>query len=86
MAQQVINVGNNPNDGTGDGLRNAYIKCNQNFSELYSQIRSNVPASSIGSVGDTAGGIVYSSDYLYVCYADYDGSSNIWGRVALSSF
>lgn len=35
MAQQVINVGNTPNDGTGDPLRTAYIKCNQNFSELY---------------------------------------------------
>ena len=35
MARQVINVGATANDGTGDGLRNAYIKCNENFAELY---------------------------------------------------
>lgn len=36
MPQQVINVGAAPNDGTGDTLRDAYIKCNDNFTELYS--------------------------------------------------
>ena len=35
MARQIINVGATANDGTGDGLRNAYIKCNDNFQELY---------------------------------------------------
>ena len=35
MAQQIINVGAAANDGTGDGLRTAYIKVNENFSELY---------------------------------------------------
>ena len=35
MARQVINVGATANDGTGDGLRTAYIKCNDNFNELY---------------------------------------------------
>ena len=28
MAQQTINVGATANDGTGDGIRTAYIKCN----------------------------------------------------------
>lgn len=37
MAQQIINVGNRPNDGAGDPIRTAYIKCNDNFSELYNQ-------------------------------------------------
>lgn len=31
MPYQTINVGTNPNDGTGDTLRNAFIKCNSNF-------------------------------------------------------
>jgi hypothetical protein len=35
MAQQTINVGATANDGTGDGIRTAYIKCNDNFQELY---------------------------------------------------
>jgi len=35
MARQNINVGAAPNDGTGDPLRNAMIKANANFVELY---------------------------------------------------
>lgn len=35
MAQQIINVGSAPNDGTGDTLRNSQIKSNANFTELY---------------------------------------------------
>lgn len=35
MAQQVINIGTSPNDGTGDQLRTAFDKCNDNFTELY---------------------------------------------------
>lgn len=36
MAQQNINVGTNPNDGTGDSLRLALQKVNNNFNEIYS--------------------------------------------------
>ena len=36
MAQQIINVGTNPNDGTGDTLRGAFVKTDDNFTELYS--------------------------------------------------
>jgi hypothetical protein len=35
MAQQIINVGNVANDGQGDPLRTAFIKTNDNFTELY---------------------------------------------------
>jgi len=35
MAQTVINVGSNANDGTGDDLRSAFISVNANFTELY---------------------------------------------------
>lgn len=35
MAQQVINIGLVPNDGTGDALRVALDKVNTNFEELY---------------------------------------------------
>lgn len=37
MAQQNINIGAVPNDGTGDTLRDAMDKVNDNFAELYSQ-------------------------------------------------
>lgn len=35
MAQQTIDIGAAPNDGTGDPLRDAMDKCNDNFTELY---------------------------------------------------
>ena len=35
MAQQQINYGNVANDGTGDPLRSAFIKTDDNFDEIY---------------------------------------------------
>ena len=35
MTQLVLNVGTNANDGTGDTLRDAMIKVNTNFTEVY---------------------------------------------------
>lgn len=35
MAQQTINVGTAPDDHTGDPVRTAFTKSNDNFSELY---------------------------------------------------
>ena len=36
MAQQTLNIGSNANDGTGDTLRVAMQKVNENFTEVYS--------------------------------------------------
>lgn len=35
MAQQTINIGTAANDGTGDTIRDAFDKTNDNFTELY---------------------------------------------------
>lgn len=35
MAKQTINIGTTPNDGTGDALRDAFDKVNDNFIEVY---------------------------------------------------
>jgi hypothetical protein len=35
MAQQTINIGSLANDGTGDTLRDAFDKVNDNFTEVY---------------------------------------------------
>jgi len=35
MAQQTINIGTVANDGTGDPLRTAFDKSNDNFTDLY---------------------------------------------------
>lgn len=36
MSKQTINIGSAPNDNTGDLLRDAFDKVNQNFTEVYS--------------------------------------------------
>jgi len=86
MARQIINIGSSANDGTGDPLRTCFDKTNDNFAELYSRYQSEIPASSVGSVGDTAGMYAMDGTHFYYCYANYDGSTNIWFRVAGSSF
>ena len=35
MARQTINIGSTANDGTGDPLRTAFDKVNENFIEVY---------------------------------------------------
>lgn len=41
MAQQIINIGLEPNDKSGDLIRTAFNKVNQNFTELYSAIEAD---------------------------------------------
>jgi len=38
MAKLTINVGTNQDDGTGDLLRAAFVKVNDNFTELYNEM------------------------------------------------
>lgn len=35
MGQAFIDTGSSPNQGTGDSIRDAFTKVNENFSELY---------------------------------------------------
>jgi len=41
MAKQTINIGTAANDGSGDPLRDAFDKCNDNFDELYIDVAAN---------------------------------------------
>jgi hypothetical protein len=41
---------------------------------------------STGKVGDVPGLIAFGDDYMYVCFGNYDGSTQIWKRAALSTF
>ncbi len=52
MAIQTINIGTIANDGTGDDLREAFIKVNNNFSELASRDSENTTAANLGSAGE----------------------------------
>lgn len=56
-----------------------------NRPEKTNQISVRTPAN-IGSRGDRAGTTCVDSNYLYVCNADYDGTTVIWKRVALTAF
>jgi hypothetical protein len=74
MAQQTINIGTAANDGSGDPLRTAFDKCNDNFTEIYNAVtalqstaafedvaRSNDSESCDGTVEQV---IVYSSPLI----------------------
>ena len=54
MAKQTINIGSSPNDGTGDPLRDAMDKTNDNF-DLKEEIdiKDNKEASSFSEIFDT---------------------------------
>ena len=43
-------------------------------------------ASSVGKSGDTVGMIAWEDDAVYVCTANFDGSTQIWRRAAISAF
>ena len=53
MAKQTINVGTNQDDGTGDNLRDAFIKVNNNFAELYNEVGDGTLTSNIKMSGST---------------------------------
>jgi hypothetical protein len=64
MAQQTINVGSTANDGTGDKLRDAFVKANANFTELYSDDAGDVNSVAAGtgiSVDQTTGAVTVTN-------------------------
>ena len=69
MAQQTINIGTTANDGTGDPLRSAFDKVNDNFTELYSD-----DAGDVNSVNGATGAVVLDSDDIS------EGSSNLYNQ------
>lgn len=52
MAQQTINIGATANDGTGDQLRTAFDKVNDNFNEVYTEL-GGTSLSNISISGNT---------------------------------
>ena len=91
----AINVGTTANDGTGDDLRTAFIKVNDNFQYMgntgfnagniavngaITLNNSLAPTGNSSAIG-TAGQIVWDSGNIYVCVA-----TNTWKRASLSSY
>jgi hypothetical protein len=76
LAQQTINVGSTPNDGTGDQLRSAMIKVQNNFSELYGNV-------TLGFSGNVAVGNTPSSNdklLVYSVLSNTNGSNTTTGQ------
>lgn len=55
MAQQIIQTGAQANDKTGDPLRTAFTKVNQNFTELYTSSANtgDITFNGVSVIGDT---------------------------------
>jgi hypothetical protein len=51
MPQQIINVGTGPNSATGDPIRTAFQKCNNNFTSLFT---GGIGTGSVVSIGITS--------------------------------
>ena len=62
MAQQNINTGTLPNDKTGDSLRTAMIKVQNNFSELY----TTAPISNSVNVGDATSNVTVNATSVFI--------------------
>jgi len=54
MAKQIINIGSAANDGSGDPLRSAFDKINDNFNEVYTEL-GGASLSNISITGNTIG-------------------------------
>jgi len=60
MAQQIINIGTIANDNTGDTLRGAGQKLNDNFDEIYAALPLVAPLTWVPTLTDSGGGRTYS--------------------------
>jgi len=72
MAKQVINIGTSANDGTGDPLRTAFDKVNDNFTELYNDDSGDVDSVSASGgleVDQSTGAVTVSISDDGVTYA-----------------
>jgi hypothetical protein len=67
MSQQVIDVGTSASDGTGDPLRDAFTKINDNFTELYSTVDNE--GLTYGNVASNVTGITFNVTRYTESYA-----------------
>jgi len=67
MVQQVIDVGSSASDGTGDPLRDAFTKINDNFTELYTTVDNE--GLTYGNVASNVSGITFNVTRYTESYA-----------------
>lgn len=84
MAQQDIDVGTFAGDGTGDPLRDAFTKINDNFTELYSTV--NNEGLTYGNIASNVAGITFNVTRYTENYAAtpvLEGTGQVVGNVYL---
>ena len=67
----------------GDGSSITFFK-----GLLYNSVyyAAGAPGAAIGAAGDKRGAIFATSSTIYVCYANYDGTSPIWAKVSTTAW
>jgi len=70
MGKQIVNVGTTGNDGTGDDLRTAGNKINDNFTELYDDVRTLLVQT---GAGGTRYGVTFDSNAIR-----FEGVADSW--------
>ncbi len=67
MSKQTIGVGTVPNDNTGDDIRPAFIKVNENFTEVYDLLtKESIVAASNGQTVITFTSDVSTNAMIYI--------------------
>ena len=78
MTVSTINIGNIANDGTGDDLREAFIKVNNNFLELEARNPEQTTASNQFADGPTTAGVFKEKDGFNLKFKNItSGNDNI---------
>ena len=74
MAVQLIKIGNVANDGTGDDLREAFIKVNANFEEL--DLRDD-EQTSVSNLGDEGEGLFFRRNVYDLEFKKISAGTNV---------
>jgi hypothetical protein len=70
MSRQEINIGLQGNDGTGESIREAFRKVNENFSEVYGVLGITDGIITLTKLGDWTEGEIYKSNGVIASDAD----------------
>jgi hypothetical protein len=57
MTKQIINIGQTANDRSGDPLRSAFDKVNQNFTELYAAVQEGINVDQVNADWSAVSGV-----------------------------
>lgn len=90
----TVNPGTSANDGSGDNLRTAFVKVNQNFANISdigfdagnvnvqgSLVLANVYVPTANTSTGTAGQIAWDNEHIYICIA-----TDTWRRANISTW